>query len=265
MSKLNSGPDALIAGPVTLINPFTVPPAETAQFLSHWRQSAGIMAAQPGLVRACLYRALDDAAEVPFVNIAQWDSGIAFDQARANPDFRAEGQRVLDAPQLHIAGRPGVYQIALVVHPSDVREPTRDDVRDHYSLSQPAEPRAGLITVPDAEANGPVTMINPFTVPPAQTEQFLRHWRQSAPIMAAQPGAIRAHLYRALDDAAEVPFVNVAEFDSPTAHGRAWTDPEWRASMQRMQDAVELHATPRPALYRKAIEAHPRDASPSFT
>ncbi len=96
MTKLYSGPDALVAEPVTLVNLFAVP-AETEQFLDPWRNSAGIMAAQPGFVRAHLYQALDDAVEMLFVNVAHWDSGTAFDQARANPEFRAEGQRVLDA------------------------------------------------------------------------------------------------------------------------------------------------------------------------
>lgn len=257
MTRLNSGPDALVTEPVTLINPFTMPPGETEQFLDHWRNSAGIMAAQPGFVRAHLYRALDDAAELRFVNVAHWGSGRAFDQARANPEFRTEGQRVLDAPQLHITGRPGVYQIVVVVHSGDVREPTHDDVRDHYRSSRPTGSSGQFAPGANAGVSEPVTLINPFTMPPAESERFLHRWRASAPIMAAQPGAIGGHLYRTLDDESEIRFVNVAEFDSSGAYERAWTDPEWRASVQRMQDGSDLHAIARPALYKIAIQVRP--------
>lgn len=42
-------PDAVVSEPVTLINAFSVPPAESERFLSRWRDNARIMAAQPDL------------------------------------------------------------------------------------------------------------------------------------------------------------------------------------------------------------------------
>lgn len=258
MTELDSGPDAVAAEPVTLITLFAVPPAETEQFLRHWRYSAGIMAAQPGFVRARLHQALDDAVEMRFVNIAQWSSGTALDQARTNPEFRAEAQRVLDAPQLHVAGRPGVYQIALVLQAGEVREPTHDDVRNHYRPSRGTQKNDNPASVADPVVPAPVILINPFTVSPAESERFLQQWWYSAEIMASHPGTIGGHLYRALDDAVALPFVNIAQFDSETAYDRTRANHEWPASVQWMQNA-NLHAIARPALYEVALEVHPGD------
>jgi heme-degrading monooxygenase HmoA len=230
MSEPFTGPDARTAEPVTLINLFTVPPGESEAFLHHWRRSARIMAAQPGFVRARLHRALDEDVELRFVNVAEWASGTAFDRARTDREFLAESRRVLDEPQLHISGRPAPYRVALDVHTGDPRPDDR-----------------------------PVTLINPFTVLPAEAERFLQVFRDSSRIMAAQAGAFGGHLYRALDDAVEFGFVDVARWADRTAFERASADPEWRASTQCWLDDPRLHVTARPALYELAVEVHPGD------
>lgn len=112
-------PDAGVSEPVTLINAFTVPVPESERFLSRWRDNARIMAAQPGLIRARMYRSVVDDVELRFINVAEWDSGTALDRARANPEWRASIQRVLDDPELHITARPVVYQVTIDVHPGD--------------------------------------------------------------------------------------------------------------------------------------------------
>jgi len=66
-----------------------------------------------------MYRSLVNDAELRFVNIAEWDSGKALAQARANPEWLAAVQRLLDDPELHVTPRPGVYQIAVDVRPGD--------------------------------------------------------------------------------------------------------------------------------------------------
>lgn len=111
--------DARVSEPVTLINAFTVPPEESDRFLRRWADNARIMASQPGFIRARMYRSLLDDVELRFINVGEWDSGKALDAARANPDWRASMQRVLDDPDLHIIPRPVVYQVALDVHPGD--------------------------------------------------------------------------------------------------------------------------------------------------
>lgn len=111
--------DALVSEPVTLINAFTVPPEESDRFLRMWKDNARIMARQPGFIRARMYRSLVDDVELRFINVAEWDSGTALDQARADPEWRASIQRALDDPDLHFTPRPVVYQVTVDVHPGD--------------------------------------------------------------------------------------------------------------------------------------------------
>ncbi len=119
MSQPDIEPDALVGEPVSLINAFTVPLAESERFPRRWQDNARIMAAQPGFIRARMYRALDDEVELRFINVAEWDSGIALDYARANPEWRLSVQWLLDDPELHITARPAVYQLGIDVQPGD--------------------------------------------------------------------------------------------------------------------------------------------------
>ncbi|TNC29201.1 antibiotic biosynthesis monooxygenase family protein [Amycolatopsis alkalitolerans] len=102
---------------VTLINAFTVPDLESERFLRRWRENARIMAAQPGFVRARMYRALDDGTEFPFVNVAEWENQAAFDRATANPEWLASVQRAVNDPDLHLTSRPAVYRLSVDVSP----------------------------------------------------------------------------------------------------------------------------------------------------
>jgi hypothetical protein len=77
------------------------------------------MADQPGFIRARMYRSLVDDVELRFINVAEWDSGKALDEARANPEWRASMQRVLDDPDLRVTRRPVVYRVVIDVHPGD--------------------------------------------------------------------------------------------------------------------------------------------------
>jgi heme-degrading monooxygenase HmoA len=115
------------------------------------------------------------------------------------------------------------------------------------------------VTLTDALVGEPVTLINAFTVPPEESERFLRRWADNARIMASQPGFIRARMYRSLVDDVELRFINVGEWDSGKALDAARADPDWRASMQRGLDDPDLHITPRPVVYQVAIDVHPGD------
>ena len=112
-------PHACVREPVTLINAFTVPPEESDRFLVRWKDNARVMAGRPGFIRARMYRSLVDDAELRFINVAEWESGAALDEALANPEWRASLQRVLDDPDLHITPRPVVCQVAVEVNPGD--------------------------------------------------------------------------------------------------------------------------------------------------
>lgn len=114
MTESATGPTAYDAR-ITLINAFEIPHVESERFMRHWRDNAAIMAAQPGFLRARMYRALDRETEVQFVNVAEWESRAAFDQATANPEWRASVQRAVNDPDLHMTARPAAYRLDIDV------------------------------------------------------------------------------------------------------------------------------------------------------
>jgi heme-degrading monooxygenase HmoA len=119
MSQPVTMTDVPTSEPVTMINAFTVPLVESERFLQRWRDNARIMAGQPGFVRARMYRSLVDDAELRFINVAEWSSGETLAKARANPEFLASVQRLMDDPELHVRPRPAIYQVVVEVRPGD--------------------------------------------------------------------------------------------------------------------------------------------------
>ncbi len=109
--------DAVLRGPVVLINAFTVPLDESERFLDRWKDNARAIAKRPGLLRARLYRALDQDVELRFINVAEWKSREALSEATGDPDWRAAVQRMLDDPSLHIVPRPAIYEVAVELGP----------------------------------------------------------------------------------------------------------------------------------------------------
>src|SRR5215831_2101826 len=112
--------EAPVVEPVTLINAFTVPPHEAERFLRRWKDNAQIMAGQPGFIRARMYKSLVEDAELGFINMAEWSSREALAKARANTEFLASVQRLMDDPELNVTPRPAIYQVAVEVHPGDM-------------------------------------------------------------------------------------------------------------------------------------------------
>jgi heme-degrading monooxygenase HmoA len=79
---------ALEAGPVVLVNVFTMDAADEAAFLAVWRDDALWMKARPGFVSTQLHRALGDSPT--YLNTAVWESTAAFRAAFADPAFQAK-------------------------------------------------------------------------------------------------------------------------------------------------------------------------------
>lgn len=106
--------------PVTLINAFSLPMALEEQFLARWKDNARVMATAPGFIGARMMRALNDQAELTFINVAEWESGTALDEAHLNPEWRASARRFLDDPLFADAKvRPVAYQAVITVAPGD--------------------------------------------------------------------------------------------------------------------------------------------------
>jgi heme-degrading monooxygenase HmoA len=77
----------LDAGPVVLINTFTVQPEEVDQLLQAWAADAAFFKRQPGFISAQLHRGIGGSCV--FVNYAVWESVEQFRQAFSQPEFQA--------------------------------------------------------------------------------------------------------------------------------------------------------------------------------
>ena len=76
------------AGPVVLVNIFTLDKADEPGFLKIWQDDAAFMKRQPGFISTQLHRALGESPT--YLNYAVWESNAAFRAAFSNPDFQAK-------------------------------------------------------------------------------------------------------------------------------------------------------------------------------
>ena len=76
------------AGPVVLVNLFTLDKADEPSFLEVWQDDAAFMKRQPGFISTQLHRALGDSPT--YLNYAVWELTAAFKAAFTNPDFQAK-------------------------------------------------------------------------------------------------------------------------------------------------------------------------------
>lgn len=75
------------AGPVILINTFTVKPEDADQLLKAWAADAAYMKQQPGFISTQLHRGI--AGSSVFLNYAVWESTEHFKRAFTTPEFRS--------------------------------------------------------------------------------------------------------------------------------------------------------------------------------
>ena len=94
--------------------------------------------------------------------------------------------------------------------------------------------------------DGPVLLINQFTLAPADTERFLQVSADDAAFMKQQPGFISTQLHRGT--AGSTTFINVAAWESARALGRAFGSPEIQARAARYPDSTVAA----PHLFKKA-------------
>lgn len=79
------------AGPVVLVNVFTLDKADEAAFLQAWTDDAAFMKRRPGFISTQLHRALGESPT--YLNYAVWESTAAFRAAFTHPDFVARLSR----------------------------------------------------------------------------------------------------------------------------------------------------------------------------
>jgi len=95
---------ALDAGPVVLVNLFTLDRADEQTFLQAWQGDAHVMKRQPGFISTQLHRAIGESPT--YLNYAVWESTADFRAAFANPEFRAK----LSAYPASAVGAPHLFQ-----------------------------------------------------------------------------------------------------------------------------------------------------------
>ena len=86
------------------------------------------------------------------------------------------------------------------------------------------------------EDDGPVVLINVFNVEPEDAERLRQAWADDAAFMKQQPGFISAQLHGGT--AGSSTFVNVAEWESAGALGKAFGSPDFQARIARYPESA---------------------------
>lgn len=73
------------AGPVVLVNVFTVDPGDQDALVEAWKSDALWMKQQPGYISTQIHKAVGDSSM--YLNYAVWDSVADFRAAFTNPEF----------------------------------------------------------------------------------------------------------------------------------------------------------------------------------
>jgi quinol monooxygenase YgiN len=84
--------------------------------------------------------------------------------------------------------------------------------------------------------DGPIVLVNLFTVAPEEADQLQEIWAEDAAFMKSQPGFVSAQLHRGT--AGSSTFVNVAEWESAAALGRAFGSPEFQARLSQYPEST---------------------------
>jgi heme-degrading monooxygenase HmoA len=93
------------------------------------------------------------------------------------------------------------------------------------------DPRITVVEQLQHGSIAPVVLINEFTVDPEQSESLIDAWAEDAGYFKGQPGFISAQLHRGI--AGSGVFLNYAVWESVSDFRRAFSNPEFRAKLDR--------------------------------
>ncbi len=93
--------------------------------------------------------------------------------------------------------------------------------------------------------DGPVVLVNQFTLEPDDVDEFLDAWADDAAFMKRQPGFISTQLHRGT--AGSTTFVNTAVWESARALGEAFRSLEFQQGIGRYPE----HTVAAPHLFEK--------------
>jgi heme-degrading monooxygenase HmoA len=90
------------------------------------------------------------------------------------------------------------------------------------------DPYITLFSQMEQPVDGPIVLLNVFTVAPDEADQLIDVWARDAAIMKRQPGFISAQFHRGVGGTA---FLNYAIWESMVDFKRAFLNPEFQAAM----------------------------------
>ena len=91
---------------VTLINVFEVSPGQEEAAVRYWERAREFFAQQPGYRSTRLHQALSPQARFLLINVAEWESAEAFQQAA-----RAMEAAKIGPPPEGVKGTPALYRV----------------------------------------------------------------------------------------------------------------------------------------------------------
>ena len=100
-------------------------------------------------------------------------------------------------------------------------------------------------------SEGPVVLINVFTVDPADEDAMIKSWSKDAELMKAQPGYISTKLHKGI--AGSSTYINYAVWESVEAFRNAFMSPEFQSSLANYPESTVAS----PHLFKKiAVPGH---------
>ena len=103
---------------------------------------------------------------------------------------------------------------------------------------------------PPTGTDGPITLINTFTMPFDEAEHLLVRWRDTAAAMAHCTGFRSADVYHAVEHGDELRIVTVEQWDDENCLRSAQEDAQVQEAIGRMVGDPGLHVTQHPAIYQ---------------
>ncbi|MEU0744716.1 antibiotic biosynthesis monooxygenase [Streptomyces sp. NPDC006134] len=203
---------------ITLIDTWELPEDRIEESIARWRERVGLIHTAPGFRNARLHRRLHPESRLGLVNVAQWDSVEARDEALAHPRFTASAATAAG----YATVRGGWYRVA-----------------------------AESATTENNVGDGPgIAFVTAFELPAERIDEWLPHWLGQAELMSKEPGFRGSRLHRAVDPDTRFQLVGIAHWDSPGAWRAAHDGPRFR---QHASTAPGF-ATATPGLFRVAAE-----------
>lgn len=92
---------------------------------------------------------------------------------------------------------------------------------------------------------GPVVLMNVFTIEPADEEALLTAWKHDAEFMKAQPGYISTQMHKGV--AGSPTYINYAVWESVASFRAAFSNPEFQKRIKGYPESAESS----PHLFKK--------------